>query len=246
MCEIMALGEEIRQAREEKHLSQEDLAEQLGVSRQAVSKWENGIALPQGINREMLNKILELNTMQETEETDGFSEIRKRSVTWKAGWALAAVMSVVALVFGMMLVSLIREQTGNAADLVAESSPVLKTVQFYDKDQNIVDAEALWYNAARMELILLQWEGGTPTNVRVFRIPTGSETMEQMELLLTKSIPDGDEFALLDAEILKNIGMSNHIFFELDFGTEIVTSEEYNILFDENLLPALDSDEASP
>ncbi len=59
----MALGEEIRQAREEKHLSQEDLAEQLGVSRQAVSKWENGIALPQGINREMLNRILELETM---------------------------------------------------------------------------------------------------------------------------------------------------------------------------------------
>ncbi len=38
MCEIMALGEEIRQAREEKHLSQEDLAEQLGVSRQAMQR----------------------------------------------------------------------------------------------------------------------------------------------------------------------------------------------------------------
>ncbi len=249
MCGIMALGEEIRQAREEKHLSQEDLAEQLGVSRQAVSKWENGIALPQGINREMLNRILELETMQETEETEGFSEIpeiRKKSVTWKVGWALAAVMSVVALVFGMMLVSLIRKQTGNAADSAAESSPALKTVQFYDKNQNIVAAEALWYNAARIELILLQWEGGTPTNVRVFRIPTGSETMEQMELLLTKSIPDGDEFALLDAEIIKNIGMSNHIFFELDFGTEIVTSEEYNILYDEDMLTDLDSAETSP
>lgn len=33
MCEILKLGEEIRRAREEKHLSQEDLAEQLGVSR---------------------------------------------------------------------------------------------------------------------------------------------------------------------------------------------------------------------
>ena len=53
-------------------------------------------------------------------------------------------------------------------------------------------------------------------------------------MLFVKSIPDGDEFVLLDAEILKNIGMSNHLFFELDFGTEIVTSEEYNILYDEN------------
>lgn len=71
MCEILKLGEEIRRAREEKHLSQEDLAEQLGVSRQAVSKWENGTALPQGINREMLNRILGLKVMQETEEADG-------------------------------------------------------------------------------------------------------------------------------------------------------------------------------
>ena len=231
----MALGEEIRQAREEKHLSQEDLAEQMGVSRQAVSKWENGIAVPQGINREMLSKILELKIMQETEETDGYSEIGKKFVTWRAGWALAVVMSVVALVFGMMLVILIGKQKSYAVDSVAESTPALKTVQFYDEDQNIVDAEALWYNAARIELILLQWEGGTPNNVRVFRIPTGSETMEQMELLLTKSILDGDEVALLDAEILNNIGMS-HLFFELDFGTEIVTSEEYNIFYDEDVL----------
>jgi len=49
------------------------------------------------------------------------------------------------------------QQTGNAADSVAVSSPALKTVQFYDKDQNIVDAEALRYNAARMETSLLFW-----------------------------------------------------------------------------------------
>lgn len=73
MCEILKLGEEIRRAREEKHLSQEDLAEQLGVSRQAVSKWENGTAFPQGINREMLNRILGLKTMQETKEADRIS-----------------------------------------------------------------------------------------------------------------------------------------------------------------------------
>ena len=34
----MSLGEQIRAAREEKGISQEELAERLGVSRQAVSK----------------------------------------------------------------------------------------------------------------------------------------------------------------------------------------------------------------
>ena len=42
----MTLGEQIRAAREGKNLSQEELAEYMGVSRQAVSKWENDISCP--------------------------------------------------------------------------------------------------------------------------------------------------------------------------------------------------------
>ena len=38
----MALGENIKSRREALKLSQEYIAEQLGVSRQAVSKWETG------------------------------------------------------------------------------------------------------------------------------------------------------------------------------------------------------------
>lgn len=120
-----------------------------------------------------------------------------------------------------------------AADSAAAVVPALKNVVFYDKDENIVEAEALWYNAARIESILLQWEGGTPSNVKVFRTPAGSETMEQTELLLTQSIADGDESVLLDADVLHDIGTNSHLFFELDFGTQIVKSEEYNLLYDE-------------
>ena len=42
----MALGENIRKRREELRLSQGYVAEQLGVSRQAVSKWETGQSEP--------------------------------------------------------------------------------------------------------------------------------------------------------------------------------------------------------
>ena len=42
----MTYGERIRQEREAKGLTQEELAEALGVSRQAVSKWETDIASP--------------------------------------------------------------------------------------------------------------------------------------------------------------------------------------------------------
>lgn len=43
----MSLGEQIRSLRKTAGLSQEALAEQLGVSRQAVSKWENDSGLPE-------------------------------------------------------------------------------------------------------------------------------------------------------------------------------------------------------
>ena len=57
----MTLGEQIRQARELKRLSQEDLANQLQVSRQTVSKWENDSSVPQGIHKDMLEKVLDIS-----------------------------------------------------------------------------------------------------------------------------------------------------------------------------------------
>lgn len=41
----MGFGENLRQLRRERRLSQEELAEWLMVSRQAVSKWEQGDSL---------------------------------------------------------------------------------------------------------------------------------------------------------------------------------------------------------
>ena len=42
----MNMGERITELRKSKGLSQEELAEQLGVSRQSVSKWETGASTP--------------------------------------------------------------------------------------------------------------------------------------------------------------------------------------------------------
>ncbi len=43
----MSFAENLKQLRKEKHLSQEELAEILDVSRQAVSKWEQGNGYPE-------------------------------------------------------------------------------------------------------------------------------------------------------------------------------------------------------
>lgn len=43
----MSFAENLKQLRKEKGLSQEELAEIMGVSRQAVSKWEQGVGYPE-------------------------------------------------------------------------------------------------------------------------------------------------------------------------------------------------------
>ena len=46
----MSLGEKIREQRKKAGLSQEQLAEKLNVSRQAITKWETGKGIPDVAN----------------------------------------------------------------------------------------------------------------------------------------------------------------------------------------------------
>ncbi|MBE6894702.1 MAG: helix-turn-helix transcriptional regulator [Ruminococcaceae bacterium] len=55
-----SLGEVIRKHREEKGFTQEYMAEQLGISRQAVSKWENGVTEPSTSNLFALAKLFDM------------------------------------------------------------------------------------------------------------------------------------------------------------------------------------------
>ena len=53
----MKLSEKIIQLRKVNSQSQEDLAEKMDVSRQAISRWENGTALPDSNNLLQLSKL---------------------------------------------------------------------------------------------------------------------------------------------------------------------------------------------
>jgi len=65
----MSFAENLKQLRKEKQLSQEELAEILDVSRQAVSKWEQGIGYPEVEKLLLLsNKLnVSLDRLMETE-----------------------------------------------------------------------------------------------------------------------------------------------------------------------------------
>lgn len=58
------LGEVIRQHRQSCRMTQEFVAEQLGVSRQAVSKWESGDADPSTANLLALAKLFQTDAAE--------------------------------------------------------------------------------------------------------------------------------------------------------------------------------------
>lgn len=58
----MSLSEKIIYLRKAHGWSQEDFAEKMNVSRQAVSRWENGTALPDALNILQLSKLFNVTT----------------------------------------------------------------------------------------------------------------------------------------------------------------------------------------
>lgn len=55
----MSIGERISSLRKENNLSQGQLAQALGVTRQAVSKWENDLAVPDALKMIQLADLLD-------------------------------------------------------------------------------------------------------------------------------------------------------------------------------------------
>lgn len=195
--------EEIRRRREEKHLSQEELAEAVGVSRQAVSKWESGAAQPTGANRRALLQALDLR------EEEAAPLPPRRAWRERAGWIAALLLPRMAP--------------------EAPAGPRLQSVRFYDEAMQEVLPEANWYDADRAVCLLVQWEGGTPAAVQLVFTPAGSETAGEAQILAAALPLDGEHAALLSAAALRESG-AGHLQILLDFGAEgIVRSEDvYN------------------
>jgi len=58
MIDNMNIGNQIASLRKQNGFTQEELAEKLGISAQAISKWENGLNLPETAMLPLLSKIL--------------------------------------------------------------------------------------------------------------------------------------------------------------------------------------------
>ncbi len=113
------IGKFIAECRKKKDLTQMQLAEKLGITDKAVSKWERGVAMPDtsimlelcdilGISvNELLSgeKIIMENNNQQNEQLllDMTKELEQKNKTiWNSMWVIMAV-SIIALLAGLMI-----------------------------------------------------------------------------------------------------------------------------------------------
>lgn len=122
----------IRQAREEKGMSQERLAEELGVSRQAVSKWEMGQSVPTPRNLEGIEAALDLPAgtlaellKEEEREPPSTPKMSKKCIL------LTSIVGVVALamVFSLGWFTAQRSSTSNEEEMSTENKQVTMAFQ---------------------------------------------------------------------------------------------------------------------
>ena len=98
----MELQERIYQLRKERNLTQEELADRLGVSRQAVSRWEMGTARPEIDNLTAMSRIFgltldELVTGEKLEQVDIPVKTEKPNARkWVIAWAVTYLVIVAA------------------------------------------------------------------------------------------------------------------------------------------------------
>ncbi len=78
----MTLGERIKNYRQKLKLSQEELAEKINVSRQAITKWENDSGIPDIDNLISLSKIMgiSLDELVMGEKENDISEIKRSAI----------------------------------------------------------------------------------------------------------------------------------------------------------------------
>ena len=96
----MNLGKKIAELRKKNNLSQEDLAEKVGVARQTISKWEIGDTTPDINQVKIISKIFNISIDELVDNDINNVIVEKVSNTEK----LAGITIKILKVFGIMLI----------------------------------------------------------------------------------------------------------------------------------------------
>ena len=229
----MTIAEIIKQAREELGLTQEDLAEKLEVSRQAVSKWELGGSVPSPENLKLLEEVLgaafpapEAEVI--SEETVPGAPPKTPFWNWKRVVLLVLGVLIVSALLSIAMFEALRADT--RTDVVRPSEPYISGVYFFNEDagplQYDPQAGAGWYLFApdSRVYLLVTFEDGSENSVNavsLFLTPTGTETLEYREQIAVQAAGEGRDFALFAWDIPEELTAHLEIVLECGGGDRV-------------------------
>lgn len=120
------LSEKIYALRRKSGLSQEQLAEKIGVSRQAISKWEGGLSTPELDKLRALSEFFKITMDELTGEQGEISAAdtkreapADKTAVSKVGVGLCLLGAVCLIAFGILIMA-----NPSAADRINESSMI--------------------------------------------------------------------------------------------------------------------------
>lgn len=211
----MRISEIIKQAREELGMTQEDLAERLEVSRQAVSKWELGASLPSPENLELLEEVLgvsfpppEESPEEETAQAAPPPPASKQPFwTWERIVLLVLGVLIVSALFSAALFIALRAETN--VDVPRHAEPSVTGIYFFDESGASLQPD--YVNGARQftpgirVLVAVTFEnppGENPVDsVTMYLTPTPAERIWTREQEHRQSFSDGRTVALFPLDI---------------------------------------------
>ena len=150
----MTLGEKIQQLRKDRKLSQEQLALEMNVSRQAVSKWELGEAIPDTDHVVMLSKYFEISIDSLLRDEFQLKEEKKESVESKSGYKkVMLIMTMSTLIIGLILSivfwityqSIILTSIGLMLQLIALICLIINQPLMTLKERRLCYVLGVWY-----------------------------------------------------------------------------------------------------
>lgn len=137
------LGQRIKQARADRGLTQAQLADEMHVTRQTISNWENGRSVPDYVMLGQLAKVLQLDTgmavvedtqakeTTEQEEPNNPEAAKPKKKLYCKRW-LMLLGSVVTLVVGII----------TAAQWISPSEKLPYTVEWFSQEQMAEEGKA--------------------------------------------------------------------------------------------------------
>jgi len=217
----MNTAEIIKTARERAGLTQEDLAEKLEVSRQAVSKWELGASLPSPENLQRLVEVLDVEFPAGQEEEQPPAKNR---------WKPAALLFGGLFLLSILSLALVLSLTGGGGQ-PREAS--ITGLYFFDEDGAPFNPNdgANWYLFEPGSRVILgvDLEDGADEEVyavSMFLTPTGTETFEERKQVALRS-REGEPFVLFALDIPDDL--MGHLEIRLECSGGRIVTEELNV-----------------